>query len=319
MRFVFNLLRQWFANENHYDPTLPEKIDWVRTLPFILVNIGCLFVFVVGFSWVAFITALSLYFVRLFSIGAFYHRYFSHKTYKTNRFWQFVFALIGSSSAQRGPLWWAAHHRQHHMVSDEHSDAHSPVHHGFWWSHVGWFMSKKHYHYNPERVKDLLRFPELVFLDRYDSLVPTILFILLGVSGFLLGHFAPGLQTSAGQMIVWGFCISTIALFHTTVTINSLSHIYGRKRFTTKDNSRNNWFLALLTLGEGWHNNHHHYPATARQGFMWWELDITYYILKLFEALGIIWEVRGVPKRVLQTDLVKNAGFRELSSPNIEA
>lgn len=306
MNLLWQTLLKWIANENHYDPNAnySDKIDWLRSVPFILVNLACLLVFWVGFSWVAFITALSLYFLRIFSIGAFYHRYFSHKTYQTNRFWQFVFAVIAASSAQRGPLWWAAHHRQHHLCSDEPADAHSPVQHGFWWSHVGWFMSKKYYYYNPERVRDLARFPELVFLDRYDALVPMLLFVSLLIAGWLLQIFAPGLHTTAGQMVVWGFCISTIALFHTTVSINSLSHVLGKKRFTTKDNSRNNLFLALLTFGEGWHNNHHHYPATARQGFMWWEIDLTFYLLKLMEKLGIIWNVKGVPKSVLEKNLV---------------
>ncbi len=307
MKNVWRTLLKWVANENNYaaNANNPDKIDWLRALPFILVNVGCLAVFWVGYSKVAIITAVVLYFVRLFSIGGFYHRYFSHKTFQTNRFWQFIFALVAASCAQRGPLWWASHHRQHHMVSDEPEDAHSPVQHGFWWSHMGWFLSKKHYHYNPDRVKDLARYPELVFLDRYDSLVPTILFIALFTSGLLLHIYAPQLGVTAGQMLVWGFCISTIALFHSTVTINSLSHVIGSKRFATKDSSRNNVFLALLTLGEGWHNNHHHYPATARQGFMWWEIDITYYILKLFEKLGMIWEVKGLPKSVLERNLTK--------------
>jgi len=303
---IWQTIRKWIANENHYDPHIhyPDTIDWLRAAPFILVNLGCLCVFWVGFSWTAFITALVLYLVRVFSIGAFYHRYFSHKTYQTNRIWQFIFALIAASSAQRGPLWWAAHHREHHLHADEPSDAHSPVQHGFWWSHMGWFMSKKHYYYNPDRVRDLARYPELVFLDRYDSLVPTFLFVSLFLSGLLLQLYAPQLGTTAGQMLVWGFCISTIALFHTTVSINSLSHVFGNKRFITKDNSRNNFFLALVTLGEGWHNNHHHYPATARQGFLWWEIDITYYLLKGLEKLGIIHDVKNVPKAVLEKNLV---------------
>lgn len=305
MNSLLKTICRWVANENKYDPNhhYPDQIDWLRATPFILVNLACLLVFWVGFSWTAFITALVLYFVRLFSIGAFYHRYFSHKTYQTNRFWQFIFALIAASSAQRGPLWWASHHRQHHLCSDEPLDAHSPVQHGFWWSHVGWFLSKKHYHYNPARVKDLSRYPELVFLERYDSLVPTFLFLALGVSGYLLQTFYPALGTTAGQMIVWGFCISTIALFHTTVSINSLSHVFGSQRFNTTDSSRNNFWLAMLTLGEGWHNNHHHYPATARQGFLWWEIDITYYLLKGLEKVGIIWDVKGVPPSVLQKNL----------------
>jgi len=307
MKKILHVVSNWIASENNYNPdaNYPDKIDWLRTSPFILLNLGCLLVFYFGFSWTAFITALVLYVVRIFFIGAFYHRYFSHKTYQTNRFWQFIFALMAATCVQRGPLWWAAHHRQHHMCSDEPSDAHSPVQHGFWWSHMGWFMSKRHFHYNPERVKDLSRYPELVFLDRYDGLMPVLLFIALFAAGKLLQIYAPQLGVNAGQMIVWGFCISTVALFHTTVTINSLSHVFGKKRFNTKDNSRNNVFLALLTLGEGWHNNHHHYPATARQGFMWWELDITYYTLKLMEKIGIIWNVRNVPKSVLQKDLVE--------------
>lgn len=307
MKKILQTPLNWISSQNDYNPDAnhSDKIDWIRTTPFILLNLGCLLVFYFGFSWTAFITAAVLYVVRVFFIGAFYHRYFSHKTYQTNRFWQFVFAIMSASCVQRGPLWWAAHHRQHHMCSDEPVDAHSPVQHGFWWSHMGWFMSKKHFHYNPDRVRDLSRYPELVFLDRHDSLIPTLLFIALFAAGKLLHIYAPQLNTDAGQMVVWGFCISTIALFHTTVTINSLSHVFGKKRFDTKDNSRNNVFLALLTLGEGWHNNHHHYPATARQGFMWWEIDITYYVLKLMEKAGIIWDVKNVPKSVLQKDLIK--------------
>jgi stearoyl-CoA desaturase (delta-9 desaturase) len=306
MTDVFRTLRKWISNKNEFDPAIqyPNQIDWLRALPFILLNLSCLIVIWAGFSWVAFITALVLYFVRVFSIGAFYHRYFSHRTFKTNRFFQFIFAILGASAVQRGPLWWATHHRQHHMVADQEEDAHSPIRHGFLWSHIGWFMSKRHYYYNPERVSDLARFPELVFLDRFDSLVPLLLLFSLLAVGSLLHHFHPALGTSAVQMAVWGFSISTIAVFHTTVSINSLSHQFGKRRFHTKDNSRNNLFLALLTLGEGWHNNHHHYPASARQGFMWWEIDITYYVLKIMERMSIISDVRGVPKLILEKNLV---------------
>lgn len=306
MKLFWQTIAKWIANENDYDPAVqyPDKVDWLRALPFILVNLSCFLVFWVGVSWVACLTALGLYYFRIFAIGAFYHRYFSHKTYQTSRFAQFMFAVFAASAAQRGPLWWSSHHRQHHMCSDEPNDAHSPVQHGFWWSHMGWFLSKKYYYYNPDRVKDLARFPELRFLDRYDSLIPALLFTTLFVVGFLLQHYAPSLHTSALQMVIWGFSISTIALFHTTVTINSLSHVIGFKRFETKDNSRNHFLLGFFTMGEGWHNNHHHYPATARQGFWWWEIDMTYYILKFLEVLGIVWNVKGVPKSVLQKDLV---------------
>jgi stearoyl-CoA desaturase (delta-9 desaturase) len=191
-------------------------------------------------------------------------------------------------------------------VSDEPEDAHSPVQHGFLWSHVGWFLSEKNYYYNPAKVSDLAKFPELVFLDRFDSLVPILLGVSLFCVGVLLHHVAPALGTSGSQMLIWGFCISTVAVFHTTVTINSVSHTFGSKRFKTKDNSHNSFIMALLTLGEGWHNNHHHYPSSTCQGFMWWEIDITYYILKLMEKLHIVSDVRGVPKAILEKNLLKD-------------
>lgn len=298
----------WFANDNRYEEyeNTPETIDWFRISPFLIMQVACLCVFWVGFSWTAFTTALVLYFLRLFSIGGFYHRYFSHKTFQTNRFWQFIFGVIGVASVQRGPLWWASHHRQHHMVSDQPEDVHSPKQHGFWWSHMGWFMSRKHFLYNPDRVKDLSKYPELVLLDRFDVFIPIFLFISLFAAGWLLKIYAPQLHTTPWQMVVWGFCISTTALFHSTVVINSLCHVFGRQRFATSDTSRNSFILALLTLGEGWHNNHHYYPATARQGFKWWEIDITFYILKFLELIGVIWDVRGLPKSVLERDLVKS-------------
>jgi stearoyl-CoA desaturase (delta-9 desaturase) len=304
MKRIWKSFVQWFANDCiSTKENLADKIDWLRAIPFILLNVSCLLVLWVGFSWVALLTAGVLYFIRVFSIGAFYHRYFSHRAYKTNRFWQFIFAILGASAAQRGPLWWATYHRQHHMVADQSTDAHSPVHHGFLWSHIGWFLSEKNYYYNPERVTDLARYPELVFLDRFDSLVPVMLGIFLFLFGLLLNHVAPSLGTSGLQMFIWGFSISTVAVFHTTVSINSISHKYGKRRFQTKDNSRNSLLLALLTLGEGWHNNHHHYPSAARQGFMWWEIDITFYLLKLMEKFGMIHDLRGVPKLILEKNL----------------
>jgi stearoyl-CoA desaturase (delta-9 desaturase) len=306
MKQIWRSMTQWVSSDNVYDPSMiySDKIDWLRAIPFISINLACLLVFWVGFSWVAFTTALVLYFLRVFSIGAFYHRYFSHRAYKTNRFWQFIFAILGNSAAQRGPLWWATHHRQHHMCADESNDAHSPLHHSFLWSHMGWFLANKNYYYNPERVTDLARYPELVFLDRHDSLVPIILGVSLFLAGVLLNHVAPGLATSGLQMYVWGFCISTMAVFHTTVSINSIAHKFGKRRYETKDNSHNSLILALLTLGEGWHNNHHHYPSAARQGFMWWEIDITFYMLKLMEKVGIIRELRGVPRPLLEKNLI---------------
>lgn len=310
MKFVKKLLSsfaQWFDTSKRNVIIRPEhatsklkQIDWLRVTPFILMHVVCLAVFWVGFSWTALLIACVMYALRIFAIGGFYHRYFSHRTFETTRLAQFIFAILGASAVQRGPIWWAAHHRQHHVVSDQPEDAHSPVQHGFFWSHMGWFMSRQHFHANLERVKDWLKFPELRFLDRYDVLVPVLVAISLFILGQLLAVYAPGLNTNGWQLLIWGFFISTIAVFHATACINSLTHVFGKKRYPTKDESRNSWLLALLTFGEGWHNNHHYYPASTRQGFFWWEIDLTYYCLKLLSLLGIIWDLKPVPKHIKQ-------------------
>jgi stearoyl-CoA desaturase (delta-9 desaturase) len=234
----------------------------------------------------------------MFAITGFYHRYFSHRTFKTSRVGQFIFGLLGASAVQRGPIWWAAHHRHHHVHSDKPDDVHSPAQHGFFWSHMGWFMSHKHFAADLSRVKDLLKYPELRFLDRFDIAVPTALGAGVFLLGVLLRHVAPELHTSGWQMLVWGFFISTVAVYHGTYTINSLSHVFGRQRYKTGDGSRNNLWLALITMGEGWHNNHHHYPASVRQGFYWWEFDVTFYMLKLMSFVGVIWDLKAVPAAV---------------------
>jgi stearoyl-CoA desaturase (Delta-9 desaturase) len=282
-------------------PTRPDsgkQIAWARVTPFLLVHAACLSIIWVGFSWVAFSTAIALYFLRMFAITGFYHRYFSHRTFKTSRAGQLIFGILGAMAVQRGPIWWAAHHRHHHAYSDRPEDVHSPVQHGFFWSHMGWFMSRRDFAPDFSRVKDLLKYPELRFLDRFDVVVPTLLGIGVFLVGVLLKHVAPGLHTTGWQMLVWGFCVSTVFLYHGTYTINSLSHVFGRQRYRTGDASRNNPWLAIVTLGEGWHNNHHHYCGSVRQGFYWWEFDPTFYLLKLMSFLGLIWDLRGVPAAV---------------------
>jgi len=276
-----------------------EKIDWLRVLPFIGLHLACFAVIWVGFSWFALAVAVALYVARMFAITGFYHRYFSHKAFKTSRPMQFLFGLLGAASVQRGPLWWAAHHRHHHRFSDQPEDKHSPSQHGFWWSHMGWFLTKDGFRTDLAAIKDLVKFPELKFLDRFDIFVPVALAALLYGLGALLEAYAPGLQTTGAQLLVWGFFVSTVVLFHATVTINSLSHVFGRRRYETRDTSRNNWMLALLTFGEGWHNNHHHFPGSARQGFYWWEVDFTYYTLKAMSWLGLVWDLKPVPAQML--------------------
>ena len=273
----------------------PRKIDWVQAIPFLTLHVACLAVFWVGWSWIAVATAVFLYAVRMFAITGFYHRYFSHRTFKTSRFSQFLFAALGNSAVQRGPLWWAAHHRLHHRHADQEGDAHSPDRDGFLWSHFLWFLTKGHFPTEMSVVRDLAKYKELRFLDRFDVLIPIMLGALTFMFGAVLNLVAPSLGTSGLQMLVWGFCISTVACSHATYTINSVSHLIGRRRYATKDTSKNNWFLAILTFGEGWHNNHHHYCASARQGFFWWEIDLTYYTLKMLSWLGIVWDLRPVP------------------------
>jgi len=275
------------------------RIDWLRALPFIGLHLAAVSVIWVGVSWVAVVVALLLYAVRMFAITGFYHRYFSHRTFQASRPVQFIFAFIGASSAQRGPLWWAAHHRNHHRHADQAADPHSPTVHGFWWSHMGWFLTREGFRTDWARIQDLARFPELRWLDRFDVLAPVLLGAAMYGLGTLLDAWWPQLGTSGAQMLVWGFVISTLVLFHATVTINSLAHRFGHRRFDTRDDSRNNLWLALLTFGEGWHNNHHFFPGTARQGFRWWEIDLTWYGLKLMEALRLVHGLKPIPDWVL--------------------
>ena len=291
---------QWFDADYHAPEITkaavkPDRVEWIRTIPFVILHAGCLGVFFTGASWFAVGAAVFLYFIRMFAITGFYHRYFSHRTFSTSRAWQFVLALWGGICVQRGALWWAYTHRHHHQHSDEEHDKHSPRQHGFLWSHIGWITSSQNFPTDYRRVKDLAKFPELVFLNRFDVLVPVLFAIaLFFLGGSLHTHF-PQLHTNGWQLLVWGFFISTTFLFHGTACINSLAHVFGKKRYATDDDSRNSLVLALITLGEGWHNNHHQHMGSVRQGFYWWEIDITYYMLRVMSWTGLIWDLRPVP------------------------
>jgi len=291
-------LLAWFDNQAvAASGQFERRVEWLRTLPFIGMHLMCAGVIWVGVSSTALLVAAALYVLRLVAITGFYHRYFSHRTFRTSRALQFVFAVLGTMAVQRGPLWWAAHHRHHHAHADEADDSHSPAQHGFWWSHVGWFMNRSNFRTRSEMIRDLMRYPELRFLDRFDIVPPIALAALLFFGGNALADAYPQLGTSGAQLLIWGFFISTVLLHHVTFTVNSLAHRFGRRRYATSDDSRNNWWIALLTFGEGWHNNHHHFPGSVRQGFYWWEIDLTYYLLRAMAACGLIWDLKTVPAR----------------------
>ena len=264
-----------------------DRPDWPASVPFLAAHAVALatpFLVPVAARWVA--LAAALYAVRMFAITAGYHRYFSHRTYRTSRAFQLVLAILGGTAAQRGALWWAAHHRDHHRFSDGPEDVHSPLRRGFAWSHVGWILSRRHHATKLHRVKDLARYPELRFLDRHHYLPP----VALAIGLFLAGGWGA---------LLWGFFVSTVVLWHATFAINSLAHVVGRRRYETGEGSRNSFWLALATFGEGWHNNHHHYPASTRQGFFWWELDLSFAVLRLLSRVGIVRDLRAPPARVL--------------------
>jgi stearoyl-CoA desaturase (delta-9 desaturase) len=207
--------------------------------------------------------------------------------------------LIGTMSAQRGPLWWAAHHRYHHRFTDTEHDPHSSTY-GFWYSHLGWFLNDYNFATRKEVVKDWLKYPELVWLDRFSLIIVLLTAVSIYALGEWLAVVYPSLATSGLQLLVWGFVVSTVLLIHATLCINSLAHLYGSRDFETEDQSRNNLFLSIITLGEGWHNNHHYYAGSARQGFYWWQIDITYYLLKMMSWIGLVWGLKPIPARVYE-------------------
>lgn len=265
----------------------PDDVAYPSGIAFLLIHLACFAVFWTGVTPRALLLAVALYLLRIFAIGAGYHRYFAHRAFRTGRVFQFCLAFLAQTSAQRGILWWAAHHRRHHKYSDTELDVHSPVLRSFLYAHVGWIFVPRNDATDYAAVRDLARYQELVWLDRHPYLPPAV----LALATWLIAG-PPGL--------VVGFCCSTVVLWHATFCINSLAHVVGRRRYVTGDESRNNWLLALLTMGEGWHNNHHAYQVSVRQGFRWWEYDPTYYALRALSWLGLVWDLHVPPKAVVR-------------------
>ena len=266
-----------------------DDILYPSAIPFVLFHLACFAAIWTGVSATALWICLALYVIRIFAIGAAYHRYFSHRAFATSRVFQFVLACLAQSTTQKSVLWWAAKHRHHHLHSDTEADVHSPRQRGFVYAHVGWIFAKQHDETNLAKVADFTRFPELLWLHRFE-LAPAI---VMGLAAFLIGGWSG---------LVVGFVWSTVLLYHATFCINSLAHVIGRKRYVTGDDSRNNWLLALVTFGEGWHNNHHAFQSSVRQGFRWWEIDPTYYILVVLSWFGVIWDMKTPPEAVLRNE-----------------
>ena len=277
------------ARPNHANEELVDDIMYPSAVPFVLVHLACFAAIWTGVTWQAITICVVLYWVRIFAIGAGYHRYFSHRAYSTSRVFQFILAVMSQSTAQKSVVWWASKHRHHHLHSDTEVDVHSPRHTGFLYSHLGWIFSRKHDQADLIKVGDLTRYPELMWLHRYELVPPLVLAVLC----YAVGGW-PGL--------IVGFFWSTVLVYHGTFCINSLAHVRGSQRYLTADDSRNNWLLAIFTMGEGWHNNHHAYQSSVRQGFRPWEIDPTFYLLKGLASLGVVWDLKTQPPAVLRNE-----------------
>lgn len=271
------------------------RTHWVKSIPFLLLHLAPLGMLWFPPTWADVAVCFGLYGIRMFFITGVYHRYFSHRSYTMGRVMQFLMAFGGTTCAQKGPLWWASHHRMHHKFSDTERDVHSPKD-GMWWSHVGWIVSSKYDDTEWKWIKDFAKYPELRLLNTFHLVPP----IMLGVAVYLVGGWS---------MLFCGFFLSTVFLYHGTFSINSLMHVFGKRRYATKDTSRNSLLLALVTLGEGWHNNHHYYQSSTNQGFYWWEIDISYYILRMLSWVGLVSGIRNPPKHILDNNRVEKLGF----------
>lgn len=271
------------------NPELTDRFDTIQFMPFVLMHVALIGIWWTGFTVEAVILCVALYILRVFGITGGYHRYFSHRGYKTSRVFQFIMAFLGATAGQKGPLWWAGKHREHHRDSDTPADAHSPRQYGFFDAHVGWVYRKARSRPDSDLMNDFSKYPEIRWLER-NQYAPIM---LLGLACYLVAGLS-------GLFV--GFFLSTVLVYHATFTINSINHVIGRQRYLTGDDSRNNWFLALLSMGEGWHNNHHYYPASARNGFFWWEFDLTYYFLKGLESVGLVWDLRQPPQTILANE-----------------
>jgi stearoyl-CoA desaturase (delta-9 desaturase) len=260
----------------------------IQIVVFWSIQVSALLVFVVPFRWPLIGLWAASHFVRAIGLTLIFHRYLAHRAFRMNRVARFVWTLIGTAAMQKGPLWWAGHHVNHHRYADREGDPHSPAISGFYYAHIGWFLNDtRHDHLPPTNpvIRDFSKDPEIAWLERYYFLPP----LLLAIALYLAGGF---------PWVVWGFCLPTMTLAHATFAINTVNHLSGSRRFETRDESRNNAFTAFFAVGEGWHNNHHRYQRAARNGFYWWEFDPTWYVIRAMAAVGLVWDIQAVPERI---------------------
>jgi len=269
----------------------------VQVTIFWSIQASALLVFAVPFRWAYVALWAGAHFVRAVGLTLAFHRYYAHRAFKMGRVTRFLWTFIGTAAMQKGPLWWAGHHVNHHKFADREGDPHSPMVSGVYYAHLGWFLNDTKYDRveatNPV-IRDFSTVPEIAFLDRFFGVPPLMMAIALYLAGGM-------------PWVVWGFCLPTMTLAHATFAINSINHMFGSRRFETVDESRNNPLTAFFAAGEGWHNNHHRFQRAARNGFYWWEFDITWYVIRLMKAVGLAWDVQPVPKRIYEEARVVKA------------
>ena len=269
----------------------------VSAVVFWVVQCSAFLIFFISFSWTFLALWAVSHFLRAIGLTLAFHRYFAHRSFQMNRTARFVWSFIGTAAMQKGPLWWAGHHVNHHRYADRDGDPHSPMVSGIYYAHIGWFLNDARHDRleasNPV-MRDFSKAPEIVWLNKNFWAPP----LLLAIAMFLIGGM---------PWLIWGFCVPTMTLAHATFAINTVNHMFGSRRFDTIDESRNNLVTAFFAVGEGWHNNHHRYQRSARNGFYWWEFDPTWYVIRLMQMIGLVWDVKTVPHRIYEEARVSKA------------
>jgi stearoyl-CoA desaturase (delta-9 desaturase) len=254
-----------------------KKLNLATSIVLILFHAGALAA-VFFFDWKAVAVAVMLYWIACgLGIGTCYHRLLTHRSYKTSKFVEYVLTVCGTLTLEGGPIFWVATHRLHHQLSDRPGDPHTPRD-GAWWAHVGWIVFGETMHNN---TRIMSRFAPDLGKDRFHVWLSNYHYVPVVLLGLLL------LAAGGWPMVLWALCLRTVLGLHATWLVNSATHMWGKRRFATRDDSRNSWWVALLTFGEGWHNNHHAHPTSARHGLAWYEFDMNWIHIRTMQILGL--------------------------------